>query len=170
MNLEISVEHESWNRSNIKSIVTDCVYALFSELNLNHYNVEICFLFTNDSEVQLLNKTYRGVDKPTNVLSFPSDSIDNVYSDTWHDIPPDEEDEQYCCNICILGSIAIAYETVDRESIEQEKNFNDHLSHLIVHSVLHLLGHDHISEAAAEQMESIEIKVLSKLNIKNPYE
>lgn len=168
MNLEISVEYEPWNDSNINAIVSDCVYALFSELNLNHYNVEICFLFTDDNEIQLLNKTYRGVDRATNVLSFPSDSIDNVYGDTLND--GGEEDEQYCCNICILGSIAIAYETVARESIEQSKELNDHLSHLVVHSVLHLLGYDHMSEASAEQMESIEIKVLSKLNIKNPYE
>ena len=80
------------------------------------------------------------------------------------------QNEQHCCNICILGSVAIAYETVEQESAEQEKDFDDHLSHLVIHSVLHLLGHDHITEPEAEQMESIEIKVLKKLNIKNPYE
>ncbi|MBR1733926.1 MAG: rRNA maturation RNase YbeY [Alphaproteobacteria bacterium] len=166
MNLEISIEHKPWNRSNIRSIVNTCVNAVFSELNLNHYNVEICFLFTNDEEVQVLNRTYRGIDKPTNVLSFPADNIDDIESDCGDVCCCDN----FGCNICILGSVALAYETVEREVEDTDISFDDHLKHLIIHSVLHLLGYDHIGEAEAEQMESLEIKILKSLNVADPYQ
>ncbi|GHT94403.1 endoribonuclease YbeY [Alphaproteobacteria bacterium] len=167
MNLEISVECDRWSRSDVKSITDKCVSAVFSELKLNHYNVEICFLFTDDGELQILNNTYRGIDKPTNVLSFPADSIDNVLGDGYGS---DEENDGECCsNWCVLGSIAMAYETIDRESTEQEKSFDNHLMHLVVHGVLHLLGYDHGDSSNAEQMENLEIKILSGLNVANPY-
>ncbi len=70
MNLEISIEHNGWKRSNVRSIVSNCVNAVFSELKLNHYNVEICFLFTDDEEVRVLNRTYRGIDKPKMCFLF----------------------------------------------------------------------------------------------------
>lgn len=167
MNLEICIENDRWKRCNIRSIVSNCVDAVFAELKLNHYNVEICFLFTNDEEVRVLNKTYRGIDKPTNVLSFPADNIDDIESDCG-DVCGCGDDA--VCNICILGSVALAYETVDRESSDGGISFDDHLRHLIVHSVLHLLGYDHIGEAEAEQMESLEIKILKSLNVANPYQ
>ena len=167
MNLEISIEHNGWKRSNVRSIVSNCVNAVFSELKLNHYNVEICFLFTDDEEVRVLNKTYRGIDKPTNVLSFPADDIDDIESDFGDVCGCDT----LGCSTCILGSVAIAYETVERETDEQtDVSFDDHLRHLIVHSVLHLLGYDHIGDAEAEQMESLEIKILESLNVANPYQ
>jgi probable rRNA maturation factor len=161
MNLDISVEYDPWSRIDVKSITDECVRAVFAGLQLNHYNVEICFLFTDDEELQMLNKTYRGIDKPTNVLSFPADSL--------ADIPEDEYDGDCCCNSCILGSVAMAYETIERESEEQEKAFEEHLKHMIVHSVLHLLGYDHSNLQQAEQMEQLEIRILGNLNVANPY-
>ncbi|MDR2681752.1 MAG: rRNA maturation RNase YbeY [Holosporaceae bacterium] len=174
MNLEISVEYDPWSRCDVKSIADECVSAVFSELKLNHYNVEICFLFTDDEELQILNKTYRGVDNPTNVLAFPADSIDNIEGD--HQEESHQEYQEYdedsatcCCNLCILGSVALAYETIEREAREQKKIFDDHLRHLVVHAVLHLLGYDHIGSSDAEQMENLEIKILSHLSIANLY-
>ncbi|MDR2794639.1 MAG: rRNA maturation RNase YbeY [Holosporaceae bacterium] len=178
MNLEISVEYDPWSRCDVQSITDECVLAVFSELKLNHYNVEICFLFTDDEELQILNKIYRGVDKTTNVLAFPADSIDNIegdHSEYTEDDDSDncdvhgENDDTYCCNICILGSAALAYDTIERESLEQGKTFEDHLKHLVVHAVLHLLGYDHIDSSRAEQMEDLEIKILSHLEVANPY-
>ncbi|GHU12866.1 endoribonuclease YbeY [Alphaproteobacteria bacterium] len=166
MNLEISVECDGWSRCDVKSITGRCVSAVFSELKLNHYNVEICFLFTDDEELQILNNTYRGINKPTNVLSFPADSIDNASEDYCID---DENDGKHCSNWCVLGSIAMAYETIDRESTEQEKSFDDHLMHLVVHGVLHLLGYDHSDSSDAGQMETLEVEILSGLNVANPY-
>ncbi|MDR3180118.1 MAG: rRNA maturation RNase YbeY [Holosporaceae bacterium] len=179
MNLEISVEYDPWSRCDVQSITDECVLAVFGELKLNHYNVEICFLFTDDEELQILNKIYRGIDKPTNVLAFPADSIDNIkgdhpkyYEDDYSDngdVSDEKNENIYCCNICILGSVALAYDTVERESIEQRKTFEDHLRHLVIHAVLHLLGYDHGDSSRAEQMEDLEIRILSHLKIANPY-
>lgn len=107
---------------------------------------EISIVFANDSFVQDLNRRYRGKDKPTNVLSFGQD-----------------EDET-------LGDVVLAFETVERESGEQNKKLEDHVTHLIVHGTLHLLGLNHENDAEAEEMENLEIAVLKDLDIKNPYE
>ena len=71
--------------------------------------------------------------------------------------------------MCVLGSIALAFETIERESQEQGKTFLDHVTHLVIHSVLHLLGYDHIESDEAEKMEELEILILQTLNIENPY-
>ncbi|MDR2780942.1 MAG: rRNA maturation RNase YbeY [Holosporaceae bacterium] len=155
MNLEISIEYDKWDAILADSvIVNECVKVVFDEVNLTNYDddkVEICFLFTCDEEIRLLNRTYRAVDKPTNVLSFPADLL--------------SEDKEYY----ILGSIALAFETIEREAKDQGKAFQDHLKHLIVHGVLHLLRYDHVDEFEAEQMESIEVKVLQRIGVRNPY-
>lgn len=111
---------------------------------------EATIMLSNDAEVQQLNKAYRGFDKPTNVLSF--ESGETLEGRTQ------------------LGDIIIAYETVLRESVAQGKSLADHLSHLVVHGILHLLGHDHEDEAEAETMESHEIEILAAMDIANPYE
>ncbi|MDR0753373.1 MAG: rRNA maturation RNase YbeY [Holosporaceae bacterium] len=151
MNLEISITYNSWNEEEVRSVAAECAGVVFSEVELNKNNVEICLLFANDEEIRVLNKMYRGVDKPTNVLSFPMES-------------PSNNDNYY-----ILGSIALAFETTKRESLEQKKSFQNHLKHLIVHSLLHLLGYNHANENEAEQMEMLEVAILKKINIKNPY-
>ncbi len=107
---------------------------------------EISIVLAGDDFIQDLNKTYRGKDKPTNVLSFP-------------------QDDPGC-----LGDVILALETIRREAVEQGKSLTDHTLHLVVHGVLHLLGHDHENDQDAEIMEQIEIKVLAVLGIKNPYE
>lgn len=113
--------------------------------------VSLAILLTDDDEVQLLNRDYRGKDKPTNVLSFP-------------DGAEDEEGSIY------LGDIAMAYETIAREAKEQGKSFEAHLTHLVMHGVLHLLGYDHIKPKEAKIMEALEIKLLNAMGIANPYE
>ncbi|MDR3155835.1 MAG: rRNA maturation RNase YbeY [Holosporaceae bacterium] len=178
MNLEVSIEYAPWNNSpiSVESLANRCVAAVFSELNLNHYNVEICFLFTDDEEIRILNKTYRGIDKPTNVLSFPSNAVLETAHDDTRNIFYEYfannygvDEDSSCCNICALGSVVFAYETIERESRSQRKIMEYHLHHLVVHSVLHLLGYDHESDQEAEQMEALEIKILNKLGVANPY-
>ncbi|MDR3186953.1 MAG: rRNA maturation RNase YbeY [Holosporaceae bacterium] len=163
MNLEISVESDPWNEVNVKAVTEDSVEAAFSIIEPHRLNsaIEICFLFTNDDEVRLLNKTYRGIDKPTNVLSFPT----NLTSEDLDDYSGEEEGPAY-----ILGSVALAYETIKRESLDQNKTVENHLKHLIVHSLLHLLGHTHAEATAAKKMESLEVAILGKLNVSNPYQ
>ena len=204
MNLEISIEYsddccdccdceedshhrcgceyhreEKWNEDEVRSTAKQCADAVFSHLDIKSNAVEICFLFTDDETVRLLNKTYRGIDKPTNVLSFPADPIESLdsydnesesdnYSD--YDFKIDEENTDAPKPFLILGSMALAHETVEREAVEQNKKFADHLRHLIVHSLLHLLNYDHTEEVDAEEMESLEIAILNKMGISNPYE
>lgn len=112
---------------------------------------ELSLVFADDDMVQGLNLEWRGKDKPTNVLSFPADDFD---------IPEAPR---------MLGDVILALQTVRLEAIEQNKDFNHHLAHLIIHGVLHLLGHDHIEDEDAVVMEALEVELLAGLNIQNPY-
>jgi probable rRNA maturation factor len=110
---------------------------------------------TDDAAQRTLNRTWRGKDAPTNVLSFPAADPNT---------PPVPEGAPL-----LLGDVVLAYETVRREAGEQNKSFEDHLRHLIVHGVLHLLGYDHENEADAGAMETQEIAILAELGVPNPY-
>ena len=167
MNVEISIENPSWEEiENLSEITEKCIESVFSELGESSENKEVCVLFTNDDEVRCLNRTFRGKDKPTNVLSFPAQQDDWNY-DEYDDFDEDLRNQE---KTSILGSIAVAYETLEKEASEQKKKITDHLQHLLIHSMLHLFGYDHIEDKEAEEMESLEIKILEKLNINNPYE
>lgn len=123
--------------------------------------VEVSLLLTDEAEMHSLNLEYRGIDRPTNVLSFEGDAPEKEGSgmDGFGDIPR------------VLGSIAIGYEVVEREAMEQGKSFLDHFHHLVLHAVLHLLGYDHeTSKEDAEKMEWIETEILKHFGISNPYE
>lgn len=116
---------------------------------------EVTVTLTNDAAIRLLNRDHRGKNKPTNVLSFP-------LWDSMSALP--------CVGEAVpIGDIVIAFETIKRESIEQGKPLKDHFSHMLIHGFLHLLGYDHIKNEEAEIMEALEIKILGKLGIKNPY-
>lgn len=115
-------------------------------------------LFTSDTEVHTLNREWRGKDKPTNVLSFPMLEREDLL-----DLRPEGPPE-------MLGDIALACETCAREAEEKGVSVQDHATHLIVHGLLHLAGHDHeISDADAEAMEALETKTLAILGISDPY-
>ena len=115
-------------------------------------------LFTDDAEVQTLNREWRGKDKPTNVLSFPMLTRAGLLA-----LAPQGPPE-------LLGDIALAYETCSREADEKSIPLEHHAAHLIIHGLLHLAGHDHeTSPEAAAAMESLEIKALAQMGIANPY-
>ncbi|MFZ3034653.1 MAG: rRNA maturation RNase YbeY [Parvibaculum sp.] len=122
-------------------------------------DAELCIVFGDDAFVQNLNKTYRGKDKPTNVLSFPTGDIPvAVGAEVFADMGPR-----------LLGDVVLAQETIEREAAEQSKSFSDHLTHLVVHGVLHLLGQDHENDLEAEEMEAMERDILEDLNVADPY-
>lgn len=115
---------------------------------------EVSILLTDDAAVHELNKRYRNVDRPTNVLSFAA---------------LDDEDEPIV-DPMLLGDVIVAFETTEREAADQGITFENHLFHLIVHGMLHLIGYDHIDDQDALEMESLEIKILEENGIGNPYE
>lgn len=117
-------------------------------------SAEISLVFTNDIHICSLNEEYRGKPSATNVLSFPA-------------LPPDSE---ACNHQLLLGDVVLSFETITNEAQDQGKDFENHLCHLIIHGVLHLLGYDHEIDADAEKMERIEISALAQLGVANPYE
>lgn len=138
--IDIDKRCSSWNDHENVSSVI--------EQTLEHMSVaeaEVSVVLADNDFVQNLNREYRGKDKPTNVLSFPQD-------------PP------------MLGDIVLAFETIAREAVEQNKDFSAHLTHLLVHGTLHLLGYDHENDQEAQEMEGLEIEILKKMGINNPYE
>lgn len=128
----------------------------FSYLNLPSKKFNVSLAFTNDAEMQNLNKMFRNKDKPTNVLSFPQfDNIDDILAANDNDFE--------------LGDIVLAYGTIKTEVAAQKKTMKNHVTHLLVHGLLHLCGFDHIEEQDAIDMEAMEVAILQSLKIKNPY-
>lgn len=117
----------------------------------NHGKGEITVRIVDSAESQSLNRDYRGKDKPTNVLSFPSDLPDFVQSP-------------------LLGDLVICHALVEEEANAQGKSLHHHYAHLVIHGTLHLLGFDHIDNDEAETMEKHEIVFLSQLGIDDPYQ
>ena len=114
--------------------------------------VELSLVFTDDAAIRTINAEWRGLDKATNVLSFPAYPIE----------PGDAPGP-------MLGDIVIARETVEREASELGKSVDDHLTHLLVHGFLHLFGYDHLDEDEAEEMEGLETRILARLGLSDPY-
>jgi probable rRNA maturation factor len=119
---------------------------------------ELAIVLTDDSAIRALNRDWRGKDQPTNVLSFPANAPSRSRRADAHQARPR-----------LLGDIVIAYETMAREALAEQRPFRHHLAHLAVHGFLHLLGHDHAADAEAEAMEALEIAVLARLDVPNPY-
>ena len=119
---------------------------------------EVCVVLSDDRELQLLNKDYRDIDKPTNVLSFPGEPLDD-----------DEESYSVGSRPMVLGDIVVAYETMEREASTVPMPLADHLMHILIHGVLHLCRFDHENEQDAEQMEALESAILLELGIPDPY-
>ncbi|PPQ26043.1 rRNA maturation RNase YbeY [Rhodoblastus sphagnicola] len=151
MSVETSVECDSWRSiANLDALIGQCLAAALAETDERlREGAEVSLLFCDDARIRALNAQFRGMDKPTNVLSFPG---------------PEPLETAH-----VLGDIAIAYETVAREAVEQGKALPDHLCHLIVHGFLHLLGYDHETDEEAEAMEADEARALQSMGIADPY-
>ncbi len=126
---------------------------------------ELSITLSDNDQVQSLNNEWRGKDKPTNVLSFAAEEGDGFFFDMTD--PAIEEEMKNMPRL--LGDIVLALETVIDESNQQNKEFNHHLTHLVMHGVLHLLGYDHIEEDEATEMEALEASYLAVFGIEDPY-
>jgi probable rRNA maturation factor len=109
---------------------------------------EVSVVLTDDAAIRTLNRDWRGIDKPTNVLSFPAAK----------EAAPE-----------LLGDIVIAYETLARECADEDRIFLHHLAHLAVHGFLHLMGYDHQTEAQADAMEALESRIMTLMQMPDPY-
>ncbi len=154
ISITVQVQDARWRallRPYGKTVRAACETALESSgLGIRDWGFGVTVVLADDAFVRKLNKQFRGKDKPTNVLSFPESPIPNPQSP-------------------YLGDIVLARQTVEREAKEQGKTVRAHATHLLVHGMLHLLGHDHMRAKEAQAMENLEIKILKKLGINNPY-
>lgn len=152
--IDITIDLDKWpNEEQLTHLIAKSVESVAIVAELKWPNgAELSLLFTDDAKMSGINAEWRDKNQPTNVLSFPGSDI--------------EIGEQ---SDFMIGDLVFAYETVSREAIEQEKRFDDHLVHLIIHGFLHLFGYDHIEDEEAEQMEAIEIASLTKIGINDPY-
>lgn len=154
VSIDIAVEAGDWPaRPALRRLTKAAVAAAMEELAApGAGRPELSILFTDDASIRRLNAEWRGKDKPTNVLSFPAFPVE-----PGNPLPP------------LLGDVALAYETVAREAALEGKPFEHHLTHLIVHGVMHLAGHDHEEDGEAEAMEAAERRALARLAIPDPY-
>ncbi len=143
--VEVVVEADAWSLHQGAEDMVRRAIAKAATFAAGHG--EVAVLLTDDASIRSMNATWRGIDKPTNVLSFPSGESSGPH----------------------LGDIAIACETVEREAASENKTFLDHLAHLSIHGYLHLIGFDHETDREAERMEHLETRILADLGIADPY-
>jgi len=148
--IEVILEDDRWEAIGLEALVGPAEREALAVTGRTPEGFEIAVMGCDDARIAALNRDFREKDAATNVLSWPA-------SDT----PPMAAGE--------LGDIAIAYETCLQEASEKGISIHDHVTHLLIHGILHLLGYDHISDSEAEEMEALEIKALAKLGISNPY-
>ena len=142
---------KEWTEQEVSFVSEVLEHTFENMLNGNELNHEVSVLLTNDEEIRELNKKYRKIDKPTNVLSFSitSDTIVN--------------------ELKMIGDIVISKEKILSEAKDQNKTFNDHLAHIVIHGFLHLLNFTHDSKEDSTIMENKEVELLKMIDISNPY-
>ena len=152
VDIDISIEAGEWpDGEALTRLVERAVAAAFAEAG-GAGRSELSIVFSDDAHIRTLNAGWRAKDKPTNVLSFPA-----FPSQKGGQLPP------------MLGDIVLAAETVAREAVLEDKPLENHITHLVTHGLLHLLGYDHETDAEAEEMEAIERAALARLAIPDPY-
>jgi probable rRNA maturation factor len=154
LTIDFSIQSGSWPEQSELASMLDKTLSIASQLcpfDLPQ-GAEVSVVFCDDENIQVLNQSFRDEDKPTNVLSFASN--DHVELESWSPL---------------LGDVILAQETIEREAKAQDKTFTDHMTHLLVHGFLHLVGYDHMNDEDAEDMENMERKILAELHIADPY-
>jgi probable rRNA maturation factor len=150
---DILVTADCWQAEpDAETLVQRAIEAAAQQAPASAEAAEVAIVLTDDSGIKTLNRDWRGIDKPTNVLSFPAPQA-----------PAGSAQPR------MLGDIAIAYEITRREAESENKPFAHHLSHLAVHGFLHLIGFDHETDADAEKMEGLERTILASLGVPDPY-
>jgi probable rRNA maturation factor len=152
VDIDISIESGDWpDEAALTRLLDRAVSAAFAETGAAGRS-ELSIVFSDDAHIRTLNAGWRGKDKPTNVLSFPAFPFPKGGP-----LPP------------MLGDVVLAAETVAKEAGLEDKPLENHITHLVIHGLLHLLGYDHETDAEAEEMEAIERSALARLAIPDPY-
>ncbi len=157
MSVDLVIEDDRWQEAGLAALAERACAAAFGHLGI--VGAEISLLACDDARIAELNADFRGKPTPTNVLSWPSEER-GASEPGGMPLPPVDLE---------LGDIAIAWETCVREAKTAGTPFADHVSHLLVHGTLHLLGYDHIDDTDAGLMEALEVEILGKLGIADPY-
>lgn len=161
--IAVNVEDSRWAALEVETLAEQAVATTLTHLDIDAQHFEVSLLACDDARIADLNAEFRGKPMPTNVLSWPS--LDRACTGQHPPKPvpaPAGMPEE-------LGDIAISYDTCVAEAARANKPIADHVAHLLIHGVLHLLGYDHISEQDAQIMETLEGEVLGKLGISDPY-
>ncbi|MBV7408627.1 rRNA maturation RNase YbeY [Maritimibacter sp. DP1N21-5] len=156
MIVDLVIEDDRWAAFGLDVLAERACAAVLAD---RAFEGEIALLACDDARIAELNGEFRQKGRPTNVLSWPSEERGAV-DPGGAPFPPTEHE---------LGDIAIAFDTCEREAAEQGKSMEDHVTHLLVHGTLHLLGYDHIDDKDASLMEGLEVEILGKLGIADPY-
>jgi probable rRNA maturation factor len=152
---DVLVVAECWQAEpGAEDVIQRAIAAAAQMTDAGDGEAELAVMLTDDAGIRTLNLNWRGIDKPTNVLSFPA-------------LQPTGGGPEDAPRM--LGDIAIAYETTRKEADDEQKPFDHHLSHLAVHGFLHLMGYDHEKDDDAETMETLEQEILAQLGIPDPY-
>ncbi len=156
MLIDVVIEAPDWEAADLAGLAERAVGAALRHLAVDG---EVSVLGCDDARIAVLNADFRGKPQATNVLSWPAEEL--APETPGRDPAKPSETE--------LGDIAIAYETCAREASEQDKPLGDHITHLLVHGTLHLLGYDHMTDADAAKMEALEVEILATLGVPDPY-
>ncbi|MGL5011335.1 MAG: rRNA maturation RNase YbeY [Paracoccaceae bacterium] len=158
------IEDPRWEVIGLAAMAEAAARTTLTERGLAPDHFAIALLACDDTRIAALNADFRGKPQPTNILSWPSEER---AADNPGVIPAAPEGDP--ADPVELGDLAIAYDTCAQEAADQGKAMADHVTHLIVHGVLHLLGYDHIDDEDADLMETTEVRILARLGIADPY-
>jgi probable rRNA maturation factor len=163
--VEIVLEDARWDAFGLEAVAEPAVRAALDELGLEGEGFTLCLMGCDDARIEELNGGFRGKAAPTNVLSWPSEERGAQGEGGVPDLPEpgDAQDPEH------LGDIAMSYDTCAAEAAAAGKPLADHVTHLVIHGLLHLLGYDHIRDGDATLMEGIEVRALARLGLSDPY-
>lgn len=165
MLIEFSLEDSRWATVGLEALARKACPEVLRALGHEPALFEVSLLGCDDARIATLNGTFRDKAQPTNVLSWPSWDLSAEHPGGQPEAPEMGTPEHPEA----LGDIAISYETCAREAADQQKTLENHALHLIVHSMLHLLGYDHIRDEDAELMEKTETRILAGMGVEDPY-
>lgn len=161
LDIDINIQTKAWLEElpDIRTLSNKACTLALDKAGISAHTeaIEVSILLSDDVFIQKLNHRYRQKDAPTNVLSFPQNDLE---AGNYSDIDGDS---------MMLGDVVLSLDTLIREAEEQDKPLQDHATHLLVHGLLHLIGHDHIDPTQATEMEALEKEILEMLGVPDPY-